>query len=62
MNLIMKRPRSSAAHRSRRTFLGIANHQPLGDILDLDFDNDNDKPLTAEPLDWHQSRKHPQLT
>lgn len=49
-------------HKHRRKFLGSLNRTPFGELLDLDFDNDNDEPVTAEHLDWCQSRKSTRLT
>lgn len=61
MNVVMKRPNSATATKARRAFLGSLRF-PCGDLLDLDFDNDNEKPITAEPLDWDMSRAKPRLT
>ena len=58
MLLIMKR----SAAKKRRAFMSMLGNYPIGDIIDLEFDNDNDELITAEPLDWHLSRKHPHLT
>jgi hypothetical protein len=51
------------AHPQPRGFLAwIANPNARGVVLDREFDDDeNQKPLTAEPLDWHESRHWPAL-
>lgn len=59
MNLIMRAPKSQAAIISRRQFFGALNATPRGTIIDPDFDNDNDEPVTTELIDWHTSRHYP---
>lgn len=50
-------------HATRRNFFGRLNHNVArGEILDRDFDDDqNRRPVTAELLDWHQARHWPVL-
>jgi len=62
MNIIMVRPSSPAATKARRGFFGSLNIPVYqSQILDLDFDNDNEKQLTAEQLDWHLAHQRPVL-
>lgn len=55
MGVVMTKPKISVPNR--RAFM----FQIRGELLDLDFDNDNEADPTAESLDWHQTRQWPHL-
>jgi hypothetical protein len=40
-------------------FVWLNNPHAMGTVIDRDFDDENDKPVTAELLDWHQTRHWP---
>lgn len=51
-------------HSSRRAYFGFLAHgfATAHDIVEREFDEDeNYKPVTAEPLDWHLGRHWPIL-
>ncbi|WP_156930365.1 hypothetical protein [Sphingomonas jaspsi] len=58
MNVIMTRPSSTSAYHARRSFfMGSQVKNFSRDTIDSDFDNDNEKPLSADHLDWHLTRR-----
>jgi len=58
MHVAMAQSPKFRSVRSRYLF-AMQHYGYLGCILDPDFDNDNEEPITAEPLDWCQSHTEP---